>query len=82
MEEAIRPFADFKFLITKKKDGRLGEAVVMLVEGDRVSDAREICRNVLPKYRQPRIYIKVERLPMTETGKPARREAQLIAEGV
>ena len=82
VEEAIRPFADFKFLITKKKDGRLGEAVVMLVEGDRVSDAREICRNVLPKYRQPRIYIKVERLPMTETGKPARREAQLIAEGV
>lgn len=81
VESMLGPFADFPFLITKKKDSRLGETVVMLVEGSHIPKAKEICGKVLPKYSQPRIYIKVERLPMTETGKPARREAQLIAEG-
>lgn len=81
VEELLEPFATFPFIITKRDDPKLGETVVMLVEGDCLSEAEDICRKVLPKYKRPHIYIKVSELPMTETGKPARKEALLIAAG-
>jgi O-succinylbenzoic acid--CoA ligase len=34
---------------------------------------------VIPKYWQPRQYLHVDHLPLTETGKPARVEAERIA---
>lgn len=34
----------------------------------------------MPKYWQPKIYISVEEIPRTQTGKPARRLAAEIAE--
>lgn len=37
------------------------------------------CRARLSKYEQPHVFIALERLPMTETGKPARAEAMKIA---
>jgi len=79
LEERLRPYMRFPFIITKKKDSKFGETVVMLVEGDSLSEAEEICGRVLDKHKRPHIYIKVEKLPLTETGKPARMEAMLIA---
>ncbi len=38
-----------------------------------------ICQENLPKYWCPKEYITVEKLPLTETGKPARREAERMA---
>lgn len=79
IEEALRPHISTPFLITKKKDDKFGEILVLLMEGGDMPAAKEICRNVLPKYRQPHLYLHVEKLPMTETGKPARHQAMLMA---
>ena len=40
---------------------------------------KEQCRTLLDKYEVPRYVICVEKLPLTETGKPARAEAKMIA---
>ena len=37
------------------------------------------CKARLSKYEQPHVFIALDRLPMTETGKPARAEAMEIA---
>ena len=65
------------FLITKCRDSRLGEAVVLLTEGDTAA-AKTICEHVLPKYWQPRVYVHTDQIPLTATGKPARRRAELL----
>ena len=40
---------------------------------------QSLCREHLPKYWQPRDFVFVEKLPMTETGKPARKQAEELA---
>ena len=60
------------FLITKCRDSRLGEAVVLLTEGDE-TEARAVCDAVLPRYWRPRQVIHVASLPRTATGKPLRK---------
>lgn len=37
------------------------------------------CKARLSKYEQPHVFMALDRLPMTETGKPARAEAMKIA---
>ena len=81
IEEALHPHLAFPFMITKRCDKRLGEAVTMLAECDEESadDIRRICENVLPKYWRPKYYIFIGKLPLTATGKPARAKALEIA---
>ena len=79
VERLLRPHLREPYLVTKRHDARLGEAMVLLTEGA-VSDARQVCERILTKYHQPRAYIHVDRIPLTETGKPARRQAEIIAE--
>ena len=66
------------FIITKRRDEKFGEVVVLLTEGDTAA-AKTICEQVLPKYWQPRAYIHIDRIPLTATDKPARRQAEQIA---
>ena len=83
MEEVERKLAGrmaVPFLITKRSDEKFGEVVVMLHEGGAVEELRQVCRQLLTKYEQPRLYLSVDRLPMTETGKPARKRAEQLAE--
>ncbi len=83
IEEAERMLKDklsLPFLITKKKDCALGEKVVLLTEDDNLEGVEEKCKSVMPKYWLPRLYIHVDAVPETETGKPARAEAVKIAE--
>ena len=40
---------------------------------------QSLCREHLPKYWQPRDFVFAEKLPMTETGKPARKQAEELA---
>ena len=85
MEEVERKLAGrmaVPFLITKRNDEKFGEVVVMLHEGGAVEELRQVCRQLLTKYEQPRLYLSVDRLPMTETGKPARKRAEQLAEGI
>ena len=72
VERMLRPHIHVPYIITKRPDEKLGEAVVMLTEGD-AAEAERVCRRVLPKYWQPRTYRHVDRIPMTATGKPIRR---------
>lgn len=78
VERLLRPHLKEPYLVTKRRDARLGEAMVLLTEGP-VSEARQVCERILIKYHHPRAYIHVDHIPLTETGKPARRQAELIA---
>ena len=88
VERALKPYLHVPFMITKRKDSKFGEVVVMMIEdrGERIEEREErdslktrfqrLCREHLPKYWQPRDVVFVEKIPMTETGKPARRQAE------
>lgn len=77
VERTLKPHVREPFLITKRKDVKFGEIVVMMVEGqaDRAA-LQHICQQHLPRYWQPRAFVFVDKLPMTETGKPARKRAE------
>lgn len=81
VEDALRPHLSVPFTITKRVDTRLGEAVVILFEGTdaMIDTVKEVCLRVLPKYWRPKNYTPINQIPITETGKPARAEAQRIA---
>ena len=96
VERLLRPHLAVPFLVTKCRDERLGEALVLLTERERIGSGglsghektgaeglterlRTVCTSCLPRYWQPRHYIHVDSLPLTATGKPARREAELLA---
>ena len=78
VERLLHPHLQEPFLITKCPDAKFGEVVVLLTEGS-VDEARQVCARVLPKYNQPKAYLHVDKIPLTETGKPARKEAENIA---
>jgi O-succinylbenzoic acid--CoA ligase len=79
VERLLHPHLSIPYIITRAKDERLGEMVVLLTEGGNPDEVKAVCERVLPKYWQPRRVIIVDHLPMTETGKPARAEAELLA---
>ena len=74
VERQLRPHLRESYLITKRPDDKFGEVVVLLTEGS-VDEARQVCERILPKYHQPRVYLHVDQIPLTETGKPARWQA-------
>ncbi|MCR5469962.1 MAG: AMP-binding protein [Prevotella sp.] len=81
VERHLRPHLHVPYLLTKRHDPKFGEVAVLLTEGS-VEEAREVCQRMLSKYHQPRYYLHVARIPLTETGKPARQEAIRLAETV
>lgn len=78
IERQLRPRLLSPFLITKRPDAKFGEVVVLLTEGT-ADEARQVCAQVLSKYHQPKAYLHVDKIPLTETGKPARKQAECIA---
>ena len=78
VEHQLRPHLQAPFLITKRPDAKFGEAVVLLTEGT-VDEARAVCERILPKYHHPRVYLHVDQIPLTETAKPARQQAEQLA---
>ena len=79
VERQLRPHLREPYMVSKRSDEKFGEVVVLLTEGS-VDEARTICERILPKYHQPRVYLHIDRIPLTETGKPARQQAaQLTA---
>lgn len=78
VESRLRPFFRVPYLISKRPDPKFGEVSVLLTEGS-IDEARQICERILPKYHQPKNYAHVAQIPITETGKPARKEAAQLA---
>ena len=81
VERLLKPHLAMPFCVTKRKDARLGEALVLLVQSPAdIAPLQSICRRVLPRLWKPRRIIGVPRIPLTATGKIARQEAQRMAE--
>ena len=78
VEQILKKYMRVPYIISKRKDEKFGEIVVLLTEGDTV-EAQTICQQVLPKYHQPKVYLHVNQIPLTETGKPARKRAEELA---
>jgi len=76
VEERLRRHLAEPFMVSRQKDAKFGEVVVLLTENGNLEAVRAICQHVLPKYWQPKSYYHIARLPMTETGKPARAAAE------
>ena len=79
VEERLRNAVDVPFAITKRRDPLLGEMVVMLVQSTELDALRQCCEQCLPAYWRPRLFISVDKIPTTDTGKPARKRAEQIA---
>ena len=80
VERMLAPHIGSPFIVTKRKDPKYGEAVVLLVQSADTAGAEAACRSALPKYWQPHHIISVCRIPTTATGKPARKEAERLAD--
>lgn len=82
VEKILRAYISVPYIITKKTDKKFGEIVVMLIEASasNINNIKQICKETLPKYYQPKLFISVESIPLTQTGKPARSKAMEIAE--
>ena len=78
VERLLSAYLREPYIITKRRDEKYGEIVVLLTEGD-TNAAKTICERVLPKYWKPRAYYHTDHIPLTATGKPARRQAEQIA---
>ena len=78
VERMLKAHLRVPYLISKRPDKKFGEVVVLLTEGD-VEEAKAVCEAVLPKYQRPKAYIHVSEIPLTETKKPARRQAEELA---
>lgn len=79
---AEHPHSDIKFIITSSPDSTFGEVVVILIpENMKEEDRRALHLAIqqLPKYWQPKKIVEVATLPLTETCKPDRATAKLLA---
>ena len=77
VERQLRTYLTAPFLISKRRDAKYGEIAVLITEGD-VDEAKKTCENMLPRFYRPRGYVHVDKIPMTATGKPARKEAEKL----
>ena len=78
VEQSLAPFLAQPFMISKCRDEKFGEVVVMLTEATDLAEVSEVCMNALPKYWVPRRYLHVDKIPLTANGKPARAVAERV----
>ena len=78
VEELLKAHITSPFMITSAPDAQFGEIVVLLYEEGEENTLRNICKHTLPSYWIPKRYVKIEQLPLTETGKPNRAIAKLM----
>ena len=79
VERLLRPHLNTPYLITRVRESRLGETVVLLTESHDQALVESVCERVLPKYWKPRHFITVDEIPLTATGKPDRNGAEKLA---
>ena len=77
LERQLRPHMRVPFIISKRPDEKFGEIVVLVTEGS-PTEARTICERLLPKFHQPKEYVHLDHIPLTETSKPARQKVKDI----
>lgn len=80
--ESQLAFTALPLAVTAVPDVRLGEAVTLVFEADGVHDEvwwKRLCDTHLDRLERPRHFFAVDRLPLTETGKPARQRLKQLA---
>ena len=83
IEQQLRTALPCEFLLTYIADNQLGQALTMLYKGAQTEEElRKICAERLERYEVPKHFFRVPEIPTTETGKPARKQAHLIAESL
>jgi len=71
---------DLPFVLTSVADSKLGEALVMLISSpfDEIEIRKKLISK-LDKFEVPRIFLSIDELPKTDTGKHDRAEAKRLA---
>lgn len=77
VEDALGPYLSDNFQLTALPDTNLGERLVLLVE--KACFNWEYKCSHLPKYNQPKQIVMVPKLPLTDSGKPDRCRARILA---
>lgn len=72
VERRLEGHLGVPFMVTWRRDERLGQAVALVLEGGDPAEAKKVCEAHLPRHWTPRHIETVERLPRTETGKVRR----------
>ena len=80
VEAVLKEHLSVPFLITSAPDEKFGEIIVLLAEGQLPDDIEQTCTHQLPPYWRPKRFVPVFKLPLTETGKPDRAIAKLLAQ--
>lgn len=81
VEAALKEHLSIPFLVTSAPDEKFGEIIVLLVEGRLPDDIEQTCTRLLPPYWRPKRFMAVFKIPLTETGKPDRALAKVLAQG-
>lgn len=76
LEEMLRPMIGGSFAVTSMPDTKFGEIIVLVAEED-VDESR--FKGIRPPYYRPKKVIKVDKIPLTETGKISRAELKKLA---
>ncbi len=80
IEQKIKTVVSFPFMLTSVPDNKLGEALVMLYHGQQTAaDILQTIAPALSPYEQPRHILPTNKLPYTQTNKPARNQAKALA---
>lgn len=80
VEALLAPHIAHPFLVSKAPCPELGEQLVLLAEDAHPHLLADLCRRILPQHWQPRHIMAVAHIPITATGKPARAQAQHMAQ--
>ncbi len=78
VENILKPVLKDPFAITKHPHPDLGECVVIATVSNDLESVKEICNTHLPRYWKPKDYIHIEEIPLTPSGKIARKKVQEI----
>lgn len=78
IEHELSQYLSAPFIVTKAKDTKFGEIVILLTEGKPDKTEAEI-PEMSKKFSKPKRIFHIDQLPLTETGKPARAKAMEIA---
>lgn len=83
IEHQLAPFIKSNFAITSISHPKLGEAIVLLVESQKLqNNFDEIIKegfNALPLYHQPKYFFTVSAIPITDSGKKDRKAIKELA---
>ena len=81
IEQKLKSYISYPFVITSRKDKKLGEALVLLIESESfyVAELNTQINQVLSTYERPKAICFVAKLPRTETEKIRRPKCKELA---